>query len=142
MLKGILLFVGVAALGATFACAQESKLTIPVKSTQADSGKEMFVNYCAPCHGLDGRGNGPTAGALKVMPTDLAVLSKNNKGVYPETHVVAVLKFGSENSAHGSKLMPIWGPALRNMSHESGNSDEQALRIANLVKYVDGLQVK
>ncbi|MBV8062909.1 MAG: c-type cytochrome, partial [Nevskia sp.] len=27
-------------------------------------GKKIFVAYCATCHGLDGRGNGPAAAAM------------------------------------------------------------------------------
>jgi mono/diheme cytochrome c family protein len=44
---------------------------IPVKQTSAASGQEMFTSYCAACHGTDGKGAGPTASALKVVPTDL-----------------------------------------------------------------------
>ena len=143
MSKGLFLFVAVAALGVAMASSQDSKLTIPVQSTEANNGKQMYVSYCAPCHGLDGRGHGPTASALKSTPADLTVLSKNNKGVYPETHVVSILKFGVENAAHGSKAMPVWGPALQKVDHPTTVSqDTQALRIANLVKYVETLQAK
>jgi mono/diheme cytochrome c family protein len=143
MSKRLFSLIFVAAICATLVSAQDSKLTIPVKSTAADDGKQMYANYCAPCHGLDGRGQGPTAAALKTPPVDLTVLSKNNKGQFPGNHVVAVLKFGVENSAHGSKDMPIWGPALGKMDHGSSMSpDTQSLRIANLVKYVETLQVK
>ena len=38
---------------------------IPVSKVPANNGKQMYVNYCAPCHGVDGKGNGPVAAALK-----------------------------------------------------------------------------
>ena len=50
---------------------------VPVKVTSAASGKEMYVSYCAVCHGTDGKGNGPAASALKTPPTDLTMLSKD-----------------------------------------------------------------
>jgi mono/diheme cytochrome c family protein len=142
MQRRVFLFVIVAAMSAAFALAQDSKLTISPKPTQVTDGKQMFESYCAACHGLDGRGNGPTAGALKVAPANLAQLSKNNKGVYPETRIVAVLKFGTENPAHGSKAMPVWGPTLRTMDGRQGGDEKQLLRISNLVKYVATLQAK
>ena len=43
------------------------------------NGKQMYVSYCAPCHGVDGKGNGPVAAALKKQPADLAVLSKKQR---------------------------------------------------------------
>ena len=72
----------------------------------------MYVNYCAPCHGVDGKGNGPVAAALKTQPTNLAVLSKNHGGKFPSTHIASVLQFGTAHPAHGSAEMPLWGPAL------------------------------
>lgn len=143
MLKRLAAFIAIAAMSVTSAGAQGSKLTIPVTHTPADDGKQMYVIYCARCHGLDGRGQGPAASALKLAPTDLSSLARNNNGLYPAKHVVTVLKFGTQSSGHGSKAMPAWGPALQSIDHSAGGTqDTQALRIANLVKYVETLQAK
>ena len=56
---------------------------VPVKSVSPASGKDMYMSYCAVCHGTDGQGGGPAASALKVPPTDLTLLSKTNGGKYP-----------------------------------------------------------
>src|SRR6185369_16691437 len=37
-------------------------------------GKRLFGQYCASCHGRDGKGEGPVAMALKGMPPDLTML--------------------------------------------------------------------
>ena len=50
-------------------------------------GPELFRTYCAPCHGLDAKGHGPAAAALKTKPADLTVLSKTNGGQFPEERV-------------------------------------------------------
>ncbi len=53
----------------SLAVAQEKKIEhVKVSPTSAASGKEMYLNYCAVCHGKDGKGGGPAAEALKVSP--------------------------------------------------------------------------
>lgn len=116
---------------------------VPVKRTSPASGKQMYANYCAACHGVDGRGNGPAAVALKDHPTDLTQLAKENGGKFPDLHVSAVLQFGSEHPAHGSKDMPVWGPTLRSLSQGGPVSDmEVHQRIANLTDYLREIQQK
>jgi mono/diheme cytochrome c family protein len=116
------------------------KVVIPVTKTNPTSGKQMYTSYCAPCHGVDGRGNGPAASALKTAPIDLTGLAKANHGKYPDTHILSVLKFGSEIPSHGSAEMPVWGPILGRMGQV--NSQEKDLRMANLSRYLETLQVK
>lgn len=108
--------------------------------TSATNGKQMFNNYCASCHGLDGKGNGPVAPTLKMPPTDLTVLSKNNHGQFPESHVINVLQNGTAIRSHGTPDMPIWGPLLGRM--EGRSPQVQKLRISNLVRYLETLQSK
>lgn len=140
MLKSLLV-AGMAALVAVslgFADQSESKLVIPVNQTAPTNGKQMYTNYCAPCHGTDGRGHGPAAVALKNQPTDLTVLTKNNHGKFPDVHVVAILQFGTDVPAHGSSQMPVWGPILGNMNRTHGQ--EKLLRISNLSHYLESIQ--
>jgi hypothetical protein len=56
--------------------------------------------------------------------------------------MVAVLQFGPEarGAAHGTAQMPVWGPILGNM--DQGNQQNKQLRIANLSRYIESLQVK
>jgi mono/diheme cytochrome c family protein len=100
----------------------------------------MYLSYCAPCHGVDGRGQGPAAAALRTAPADLTSLSRNNRGRYPDTHILTVLEFGAEIPAHGSVEMPVWGPILGKMNVT--NTQERLLRINNLSHYLDSIQAK
>jgi mono/diheme cytochrome c family protein len=114
---------------------------VPVQPTSPASGKQMYTTYCAVCHGVDGRGNGPAATALKVQPTNLAQLSKDNGGKFPANHIYAVLEFGTTAPAHGTKDMPIWGPTLRTLNQGNPSPDmEEHQRIANLTNYLKTLQ--
>ncbi len=142
MLKQILFAALAFTLAATVATANQpkDKVVISVGKTAATNGKLMYASYCAPCHGADGKGAGPTASALKVQPTDLTVLSKNNHGKFPDAHIVTVLQFGSELPSHGSQEMPVWGPILSNMNRYS--LQDKQLRISNLSRYLETIQVK
>ncbi len=133
MVAGLVLAVG-------YADQSKNKIVIPVEKTSPTDGKQMFNSYCAPCHGVDGRGNGPAARALKTQPVDLTSLARMNHGKYPDTHVLAVLHFGSEIPAHGSSQMPVWGPILSNMSKV--NPQDKDLRIGNLTRYMEKIQVR
>jgi mono/diheme cytochrome c family protein len=113
---------------------------VPIKATSPVSGKEMYTSYCAVCHGTDGKGGGPAASALKVPPTDLTSLSKNNGGKYPSMKVTASIHGESALPSHGSKEMPVWGTLFWNLS--GGHEGEVQQRVANLNKYIESIQAK
>jgi mono/diheme cytochrome c family protein len=128
------------ALTVGFADQPKGKLVIPATKTDPTNGKQMYTSYCAPCHGADARGNGPVARALKTPPADLTELAKANHGKYPENHVVSVLHFGTDVPAHGAAEMPVWGKIFASMSKV--NSQETDLRTANLIRYLETVQVR
>ena len=127
----------------TMASAQEPNKEIkhvPIRPTSAASGQEMYKTYCAVCHGTDGTGNGPAAGALKVPPPDLTTLASKSSGKYPAMKVSAIIRGEEVLAAHGSKDMPIWGHLFRSIS--GGHESEVQQRVANLNKYIESLQKK
>jgi mono/diheme cytochrome c family protein len=133
----------VAAFALTSGAQEQPQKTIqhvPVKPTSPASGKEMYTNYCAVCHGAEGKGNGPAADALKTPPSDLTLLSKNNGGVYPALKVASAIRGDSTVTAHGTKEMPVWGKLFRTIS--AGHQSEVDQRVANLVSYIKSLQSK
>ena len=143
MYHRILFAVMSAALVVSAASASQndsSKVTIPVNKTDATSGQQMYVNYCAPCHGIDAKGHGPVAPVLKVPPTDLTLLSSKNNGKFPDAHIVTVLQNGANMPAHGTAQMPVWGPIFGKMN--VSNPQEKQLRMSNLSRYLETLQVK
>src|ERR1700693_638402 len=81
--------------------------------TYVPSGKVMYKQYCAACHGADGKGRGPAAASLNTRPADLTTLGKRHNGTFPYDYVAGVLRFGPGLSAHGSSDMPVWGPIFQ-----------------------------
>ena len=100
----------------------------------------MFADYCAPCHGLSGKGDGPAASALKTSPADLTQLAKKNSGKFPADHVMTVLRIGSPSATHGTTDMPVWGPLFRSLDPSAPAIVDQ--RIKNLTTYIESLQAK
>ena len=125
------------------AAAQGQKPAVkhaPAPQTSAASGKEMFMAYCASCHGADAKGDGPAATALKNPPADLTALAKTNDGKYPTDKVMSVLRGQANLAAHGTQEMPVWGKVFWKMSQ--GHEGEVQQRIANLSHYIESLQAK
>lgn len=111
-----------------------------LQHTTATNGKQMYISYCASCHGVSGMGDGPVAPSLKMPPTDLTLLSKNNHGKFPDAHIFAVLQSGTTIPSHGTAEMPVWGPILGKL--EKANPDMKKLRISNLTEYLKSIQAE
>lgn len=88
-----------------------------------DSGSGNFMQNCMPCHGMEGKGDGPLSYDLGegVVPrnlTDAAVLSTRT-----DEFLFNVIKNGGK-SVGFNEVMPDWGYAF----------DDQAIK--NLVQYI------
>lgn len=142
MLKrlSLIALAGACFLAIGYADQSKGKIVIPVDRTNPTNGKLMYQSYCAPCHGADGRGHGPAAPAMKSQPVDLTQLSKLHGGKFPDSHVTSVLQFGSSLPAHGSASMPVWGQLFGKI--EPVQSQETALRISNLTRYLETMQAR
>ena len=136
------LCLGVFLIGSGIGSAQTSEKKIekvPMVKSNPGSGKQMYKDYCAVCHGVDGKGGGPAADALKTAPPDLTTMAKRYGEKTVALKVEAALEFGAQNRAHGTSEMPVWGPLF---SAADKNQQARAMRISNLAKYVETLQQK
>jgi mono/diheme cytochrome c family protein len=109
----------------------------PTPLIQSVTGSDLFRAYCASCHGLDAKGRGPAASALKAGVPDLTLLSRRNLGQFPTAHVREVIIGEQVVAAHGSREMPIWGPIFHQVE---GDQDWGNVRLENLVKYLASIQ--
>ena len=138
--NGLILAAALLSL-AIFAGAQDTTVKkTPIKTSNPSAGAEMYKQYCAVCHGPDGKGDGPAASALKTAPPDLSTLAKRHDGKYPDDYVANVLRNGAKAPAHGTAEMPIWGPLFSTMNQ--ADQGMVSMRISNLTKYVKSLQQK
>lgn len=73
---------------------------------QLEAGKKLYQQYCASCHGTDGKGNGPAARGWKPPPTNfVSGRLKFAKGL-PATE--QVIENGIPKTA-----MPPWSGLLK-----------------------------
>jgi mono/diheme cytochrome c family protein len=102
------------------------------------AGRDSFQQYCAPCHGTSGKGDGPVASALRTRPSDLTILARQGGGAFPGERVRNfVTGTGRTPAAHGTTEMPIWGQMFRAFESDARVRE----RIGNLVAYVESIQV-
>ncbi|WP_050626144.1 c-type cytochrome [Bradyrhizobium viridifuturi] len=129
----------------------------PVHAEGADVGKAEFRASCATCHGMDGKGKGPVSELLKVPPSDLTALAKNNNGVFPTSAVYQIIDGRNKVPAHGTHEMPIWGERfnpIMNVPHTVDPAYDALdpsrelrevvvrTRILAVIDYLNGIQQK
>ena len=99
---------------------------------------------CLPCHGIEGRGDGPVAAKLKVSPADLTQITKKNGGVFPAAKVAEIIDGRADVAAHMRREMPVWGKRYRKAAapyESSADIDARArMQIDALVTYLASSQ--
>jgi mono/diheme cytochrome c family protein len=107
------------------------------------SGKELYERYCASCHGVTGRGDGPVARSLRVEVPDLTRYAERHGDFFDRALVEQVIDGRHVIGAHGSRAMPVWGEDFSRAQLGDPNA-ERATRIAitRLADYLWQLQRK
>ncbi|WP_066918909.1 c-type cytochrome [Steroidobacter denitrificans] len=106
------------------------------------SGPELFERWCASCHGITGRGDGPVAPLVKAGVPDLTRIAFRDGGEFPGEDVRRIIDGRAERPAHGPRDMPVWGWRF----YDSTNPDDSAERarvdmlISRLVDYLRSIQ--
>jgi mono/diheme cytochrome c family protein len=131
-------------VGAGTAAAQSANQTpaviaVPYAAIQSVEGRDNFIAYCAVCHGMDGRGDGPAAPAMKAPVPDLTMLAARRNGTVDAPAVEYVIRGTGKMAtpAHGATEMPIWG---RVFAPSPADQPVASLRVKNLVRYIETIQ--
>jgi mono/diheme cytochrome c family protein len=103
------------------------------------SGRTLFENYCATCHGAGAVGNGPLSALLRKPPANLTLLAEKNGGTFSREMVARIIDGRKPLSGHGGGDMPVWGDAFDRSS--DGASTTQA-KIAALAAFIESIQKK
>ena len=102
------------------------------------SGQAIYEDYCAVCHGRDGKGDGPAARALKTPPVDLTMISRSHSGKFPDADIRKIVLGQEMMPSHGTEAMPMWGKIFTKM----GDPNTMGARVDALMGYLRQLQAK
>jgi cytochrome c oxidase cbb3-type subunit III len=89
-----------------------------------DTAANLFTEICSVCHGVGGKGDGPSAAGLYPKPADFS--NCNAMAVDSDEVLFKIIKGGGQ-SVGRSTVMPSWGDSL----------SEQQMR--ELVRYIRSL---
>jgi mono/diheme cytochrome c family protein len=111
-MKKLTIATGIIALTASLSvtAAEVTVRQIPLEweATANPDGNALYNGLCSTCHGINGNGNGPAAGAVEKEVPDLRMLTIKNGGVYPHQSVERAIRGDSREIVHGTIDMPNW----------------------------------
>ncbi len=97
--------------------ALSSLLALACRDPQdSPTGKNLYLQHCASCHGESGDGSGPLAASLVTPPSDLRKIAARNGGRFDESGVMAYIDGRKNVAAHGPREMPVWGAVFQEES--------------------------
>jgi len=107
---GLLLALGllVTDLAATVNAAMTEEKANLSASDRGATGEGAFMGYCLPCHGMEGKGDGPLADSLEggVKPRNLS--DAEYMSTRSDQELFNVIKNGGKIAGF-SDVMPDWG---------------------------------
>ncbi len=102
-------------------------------------GSDLYRVYCASCHGVSAKGDGPLAVQLRFHPHDLTLIAKRDGGKWNADKVARMIDGRDPVKGHGGPDMPVWGDAFRSASQ--GNDEESVkAKVQALVTHLESLQ--
>jgi mono/diheme cytochrome c family protein len=126
---------------ATAACAEVRTKSDAASEVVVQIGREAYMQYCASCHGADGRGGGAVAPALKTPPPDLTNMAARKEGRFSEKEVASLIDGRDMPPVHGTREMPVWG---KRFSERMGGGEigEESVRgqLLVLIEYLRSIQ--
>ena len=123
-------------------CLVNGKDAVAQETEVVAGGELEFQNYCAVCHGVDGKGRGIMSKFLTVQPADLTQITRKNSGTFSFWQVYRIIDGREDVRGHGTRDMPIWGDRFRAQSggNDAGSRAQAAGRLLGLVFYLQHIQ--
>ncbi len=91
------------------ACSDGSPGSPAAAGLEGGAGRVLYLTHCASCHGVEGRGDGAVAEALRDPPTDLTQLWESYGTPLDRERLGQYIDGRRLLDAHGRGEMPIWG---------------------------------
>lgn len=115
----------------------------PVVAQDHAIGEELYMRYCAACHGETGAGGGDMQHFFNIHMPNLRTMSARNDGEFPLLQTIHIIDGRSGLRAHGGP-MPLWGAAFMSENVDRigfyGSVLETRGRVLSLALYLESLQ--
>jgi mono/diheme cytochrome c family protein len=105
-------------------------------------GRQLYIRYCAACHGNDADGRGPVAEDLKEPHPDLRDLGERYGMPLPIGTIASFIDGRHDVAAHGPRTMPVWGKRLYDTWTTYKPSEENLNKqIREIIDYLSLIQM-
>lgn len=127
-----------ACLAATAACTTQE-----TPSVTRDTGRTLFAQNCASCHGTGGQPGSTPRPGLAAQPADLTKIAARRNGVWPMLEVMSIVD-GYTKRSNPRDGMPVI-PALTEgpkIEFDTGNGVTRQVpaRLVAVVSYLESIQ--
>ncbi len=78
-----------------------------------EAGKKTYEQFCLPCHGATGKGDGPTGKYLTPKPADYSTSMPQYGEKWAEYYFKIISEGGAKMDPPRSPLMAPWGKQLK-----------------------------
>lgn len=111
------------------------------QSLANDSGRQLYMRFCASCHGPTGDGDGPVGSQLEVMVPNLTGLARRYGDRFNQIQMREIIDGRANVIAHGTRTMPVWGYEFW-VDEGADLEAEAAVRtiVDKLIAYIRSLQ--
>jgi mono/diheme cytochrome c family protein len=114
-----------------------------VAAAEETTGRDAYLEYCASCHGPEGKGDGPMAAELKKKPANLTRLAQKHGSPLPKDRLLDFIDGRDMVRSHGSREMPVWGKRLiENVPPGAGTEAYKRGTLRAILDWIDTIQVR
>ena len=108
------------------------------RAAQAKRGQALFMEHCAPCHGVEGEKDLARIDTLSKQPANLRRINRN-WGVkeFPIAEIARIIDGRKLVDAHGTRDMPVWGKVFE---QQDLSEPEIKGKLAELISYLMTIQ--
>ncbi|MBN9885850.1 c-type cytochrome [Salipiger abyssi] len=130
-------------IGAWLGAALGIAACVPNEMPQASDGRGLFMEYCAVCHGEDGKGDGEMARATTTPPKNLTLISLRHGDRFPRAKVLSTIDGYARSDLDGPG-MPEFGELLDGdlvpLDTGDGTMTPTPRKLVALLEYLESIQ--
>lgn len=134
---------GILKIAVTVALCTAALASRAATEEQITLGRDLYLTYCAACHGRDGKGSIQPKGTGQTKPADLTKVAKRRGGVWPMLEVMSIID-GYTKTTNPRPGMPVIAALTEGPQtvFDSGNGRSLAVpeRLLAVAKYLEIIQ--